>query len=317
MCKNTDSSGASARLLRPMFFSSNPAHQAWLELPGGQLFWLRERIAIGRQSGNDLVLQGDTLSRQHALITLGSSGYTLTDLQSRNGTYVAGQLLARPVNLRDGDEIRLGEVALRFRCKRRMDLPDSGSAGGQTTEVLDQMESRESWLLVADVEGYTAVVSEAGSEVAVRHLHDWIGGARPLVEQHAGRINRYVGDAIFAYWPCATTKPADVLASLLAFETWRPKSPLPFRLVVHQGSVLFSKSDHGEELGGRDVTFVFRMEKIAKGFGSRAMLSSTAVRTLGIEDRCESYGRSAVDGMTDFFVFYALPPAFIAPRGDS
>ena len=135
-----------------------------------------------------------------------------------------------------------------------------------------------------------------------------------VVEGHAGRINRYVGDAIFAYWPCATTKPDDVLASLRAFEVWRPKSPLPFRLVLHHGVALFSKSDHGEELGGRDVTLVFRMEKIAKGFGSNAMLSPTAVRTLDLESKCESYGRSAVDGMTDFFVFYGLPPEFTLQR---
>jgi class 3 adenylate cyclase len=296
-----------------VFFSSNPAQQAWLELPDGKLFFLLERSTVGRQAGNDVVLAGDTLSRQHAAITVGPTGYTVMDLHSRNGTYVAGQLLSRPVTLKDNDEIKFGDVAVRFRCKRNMNLPDTSGDGGQTTQVLDKLQSRDCWLLVADVEGYTAVVSTAGSEVALRRLQDWIGGARPLVEQNAGRINRYVGDAIFAYWPCDTTKPADVLASLRAIEAWRPKSPFPFRLVVHHGAALFSKSEHGEELGGRDVTFVFRMEKIAKGFGSHAMLSPTAARTLGIEERCESYGRSAVDGMTDFFVFYGLPPDCIAP----
>lgn len=68
-----------------------------------------------------------------------------------------------------------------------------------------------------------------------------------------------------------------------------------------------SKSEHCEELGGREVTFVFRLEKIARGFGSHAMLSPSAVRALGIEDRCESYGRSAVDGMSEFFVFHGRP----------
>ena len=297
-----------------MFFSSDPAKQAWLELPDGQLFWLRERVTIGRQAGNDLTLRSETLSRQHALITVGATGYTLTDMQSRNGTYVGGQLLTRPVLLRDGDEVRLGDVVVRFRCKRRMDLPDAANPDAQATQVIDQVQSRECWLVVIDVEGYTAVVSSEGSEAAVRRLQDWTAGARPLVESHAGRINRYVGDAIFAFWPCATTKPENVLASLCAFEAWRPKSPLPFRIVAHHGAALFSKSDHGEELGGREVTFTFRMEKIAKGFGSHAMLSPTAVRTLGIEDQCESYGRSAVDGMTDFFVFYGLPANLAAPR---
>ena len=85
----------------------NSTNQAWLELPDGQLFWLHDRCAIGRQAGNDLVLHGDTLSRQHALLTATKAGYTVTDLQSRNGTYVAGQLLSRPALLRDGDELDL------------------------------------------------------------------------------------------------------------------------------------------------------------------------------------------------------------------
>ena len=91
-----------------MFFSSDPAKQAWLELPDGGMFWLRERVTIGRQAGNDLVLSSDTLSRQHALITVGATGYSITDMQSRNGTYVAGNLINRPVILHDADEVRRG-----------------------------------------------------------------------------------------------------------------------------------------------------------------------------------------------------------------
>ncbi|MDO8543609.1 MAG: adenylate/guanylate cyclase domain-containing protein [Opitutaceae bacterium] len=290
-----------------LFFSADPTHQAWFELPDGRTFWLRERNTIGRQLGNDLVLEDHTLSRQHALVTVGPSGFIMTDMQSRNGTYVDGHLITRPVLLHDGDEVRLGELALRFRCKRRMVLPDSALGGMQTTQVLEQTKSRACWLLVIDVEGYTAAVSELGGETALRKLQEWMAGTRPHLEQHRGHINRYVGDAIFAYWPGEDSKPRDVLAALRALEEWRPRSPLPFRVVVHHGSALFSKSDHGEELGGSDVTFVFRMEKIAKGFGSHAMLSPTAVTTLGVEDRCESYGRSAVDGMSNFFVFYGLP----------
>ncbi|MBI5771000.1 MAG: FHA domain-containing protein [Verrucomicrobia bacterium] len=297
-----------------MFFSSSPDRQAWLELPDGRTHWLKERTTIGRQPGNDVVLAGDTLSRQHAVITLGADGYTLTDLRSRNGTALAGSLVTRPTLLRDGDEIRLGEIVVRFRCKRRMELRDQLDPSHQTTQVLDRMESRTCWLLLVDIEGYTAVVSAAGSEAALRHLQDWIAGARPLIERHAGRINRYVGDAIFAYWRPEASQPADVLASLAAFESWRAQSPLPFRLVLHHGTALFSVSDHGEEIGGRDATFTFRMEKIAKGFGSHAMLSGAAVQSLGLEGRCETYGRSAVDGMTDFFPFYALPSDLTAPR---
>jgi len=293
----------------------NESGQTWFELPNGQRHPLRERCAIGRQADNDLVLANNSLSRHHALVMLGAMGYFITDLQSSNGTYVNKRLLTRPAPLRDADEVNVGGVVLRFHSSWRMgsSRPEVGDA--PTTQLIQQLQARPCWLLVLDVEGHAALAEQAGSEAALRQLQNWIGGTRPLIEKHSGLINRYIGDAILAYWPCDIATPADVLATLRALEGWRALSPLPFRVVVHHGSVLFTRSEHGEELAGRDVTFVFRMEKIAKGFASRAMLSPTAVRTLGLENRCESYGRSAVDGMTDFFVFYALPREFIAPSG--
>ena len=285
----------------------NEADQAWFELPDGHRFPLGDRCAIGRQADNDLVLDAHTLSRCHALVTLGAMGYFITDLQSRNGTYVNQRLLTRPALLRDSDKVGLGDVVLRFRSNFQMGSPGLGAGDTPTTQVSEQLQTRLCWLLVLDIEGHAALAEQSGSEIALRRLQAWIGAVRPIIEKHAGRINRYVGDAILACWPSGETTSDNVLGALRALEGWRPQSPLPFRLVLHHGSVLFTRSEHGEELAGRDVTFVFRMEKIAKGFGSHAMLSPTAVRTLGIEDRCESYGRSAVDGMTDFFVFYALP----------
>ena len=301
---------------RPMMadhVAVNHAEQAWFELPDSGRVPLRARCAIGRQEDNDLVFDVDTLSRRHALVTLGAMGYFITDLQSRNGTYVNQRLLTRPAILRDGDEIKLGGIMLRFRCNLRLEPTSRVLDGSPTTQVVEQPPPRLCWLLVLDIEGHAALAEQSGSEAALRQLQAWIGGARPVIEKHSGRISRYIGDAILAYWPCDTAKSADILGALRDLETWRPQSPLPFRLVLHQGPVLFTKSEHGEELAGRDMTFVFRMEKIAKGFGSHAMLSSTAVRSLGIEDRCESYGRSAVDGMTDFFAFYGLPVDLLTP----
>jgi class 3 adenylate cyclase len=288
-------------------FKIEPARQAWLELPGGQLFFLRDRITIGRLPGNDLVLPDDALSRQHALITLSPAGYVLTDMQSRNGTYVGGKLLARPVTLRDGDRFRLGTLELRFRCMRRIHLPEPGTGDGDTTQALPKFETCECWLAVVAVENYPTVVAESGSEKSLQQLQTWITGVRPLLEQHFAQIAYYAGDTILAYWPCASTKPSDVLAALRAFETWRARSPLPFRLVIHHGTSLISAGANGDELGGRDVSSVCRMEKIAKELGTQAMLSTMAVRTLGVEERCEPCGRSTIDGTATVSTFYGPP----------
>ena len=287
---------------------------SWLELPNGRTLWLTARCAIGRQPDNDLVLDEPALSRRHALIVAEGGGYTLSDLRSRNGTFVNRAAVTRPVLLRDGDEICLGDVVVRFRCTRKIE-PPAVAPDFATTARLDQVRERACLLLLVDVVGFTNLNDRLGSEAALRQMQAWITGVRPLIERNHGHINGYLGDAIFAYWTSETSTPASVLDSLRAIEAWRAESPLVFRVVVHHGTILFTHSDRGEELTGQAVNFVFRSEKLAKTFGAPAMLSEAAMESLGLEGRCTRCGVSEIEGMTGPFSFYALPVNFGAKRG--
>jgi len=281
-------------------------------LPDGRTFLLKGRCAIGRQSDNDLVIDLPILSRRHALISAEDRGYVLNDLHSRNGTYVNGAPVTCPVPLRDGDEVRLGSAALRFRCKRGWLTPTKDTADGTLTQRLEQVNAAACWLLLIDVAADSASNPALNQEDALRRRQAWIADLRPLIEKNAGHINGYLGDAIFAYWPCAATKSVQVLAALQAIEKWRPRSPFQFRLIVHHGKTLFTRSDRGEELTGEEVRFLVSCEKIAKALAAPAMLSPTALQTLELEGRCECYGRSGTDGMKDFYSFYALPREWTA-----
>ena len=59
------------------------------------------------------------VSRRHAQISRGSDGYSITDLDSYNGTTVNGQPLVsqRTCPLRNGDRIRVGLVVIEFRLR--------------------------------------------------------------------------------------------------------------------------------------------------------------------------------------------------------
>jgi phosphoserine phosphatase RsbU/P len=72
---------------------------------------------IGRLSNLDLFIDDIRVSRPHARIQqLPDGSYELVDLDSQNGTHVAGRRLApyRPVRLRDGDRIKIVEYELIF-----------------------------------------------------------------------------------------------------------------------------------------------------------------------------------------------------------
>jgi DNA-binding winged helix-turn-helix (wHTH) protein len=73
---------------------------------------------LGRGPESVLWLDDETVSRRHARIRVETDRALLEDLASHNGTFLAGKRLAAPAELQDGDEIRLGSVALKFRCYR-------------------------------------------------------------------------------------------------------------------------------------------------------------------------------------------------------
>jgi len=75
--------------------------------PGKRVFLEKSTLLIGRDEQCDLVIPDRQVSRQHASIVLQGDGYIVTDLGSKNGTFVNGQELGAPYTLQDGDEIQI------------------------------------------------------------------------------------------------------------------------------------------------------------------------------------------------------------------
>lgn len=71
-----------------------------------------ERITVGRNSGNDIVLNEPVVSGQHAALQLKPEP-TITDLNSTNGTRLNGRAITKAL-LHHNDVIRIGSHELRF-----------------------------------------------------------------------------------------------------------------------------------------------------------------------------------------------------------
>lgn len=115
---------------------------------------LAERLILGRQDSKgvmspDLDLGGYRaqelgISRVHAVLEYDDRGLTLTDLGSRNGTFVDGQRLHphHALSLQSGDLIRLGnlemQVALEIVSKPPAQVKSRGGTG-QLRETLTVM----------------------------------------------------------------------------------------------------------------------------------------------------------------------------------
>ena len=73
-----------------------------------------EAVRLGRSIAADVVLEDPSVSRRHAVIVRRGADAVILDDRSLNGVLVNGERVREAV-LRDGDEIRLGQVAMRFR----------------------------------------------------------------------------------------------------------------------------------------------------------------------------------------------------------
>jgi len=76
----------------------------------GQIYQLEKTdLSIGRDIGNDIVINDAEVSRKHARLTLVGDRYKIEDLNSTNGTYIDGQKLIGPHVLASGEIIMFGD----------------------------------------------------------------------------------------------------------------------------------------------------------------------------------------------------------------
>jgi len=100
----------------------------WLECYGRRMpLWVGEHI-IGRDPDAQIRLDESTVSRRHARIVVTTESAVLEAFARKNGTFVGNERVSVPVQLADGDAIRVGSVLMTFRLR--------GSAASEETELL-------------------------------------------------------------------------------------------------------------------------------------------------------------------------------------
>ncbi|HET6681323.1 MAG TPA: FHA domain-containing protein [Gemmatimonadaceae bacterium] len=101
----------------------------------GREYEIGERLRIGREASNDVVLSAKDVSRRHAEIVLGEHGYEIRDLSS-NGVFVNGERARSGRALVRGDVLRLGREELRFHADPLPAvLPDAPAPDAATADV--------------------------------------------------------------------------------------------------------------------------------------------------------------------------------------
>lgn len=76
----------------------------------------RNRLLIGRAEECDVRPLSEDVSRRHCEVIVGPAEVWVSDLGSRNGTFVNGQRIVEKTKVDDGDIIRVGALELKVSC---------------------------------------------------------------------------------------------------------------------------------------------------------------------------------------------------------
>ena len=98
----------------------------------------REPITIGREPDNKAAIPLTVLSRHHARVFAENGVWFVEDLDSANGTFYRGKQLAPGVRteLKDGDIVRFGTVAMSIRFIQPPPAPVAAPAAPQVVEKI-------------------------------------------------------------------------------------------------------------------------------------------------------------------------------------
>jgi class 3 adenylate cyclase len=135
----------------------------------------------------------------------------------------------------------------------------------------------------------------------------WILNCKEIIEKSGGEINKYLGDGFLAYWPSAETQASAIATTVAELKQVQATSTLPFRLIVHYGSITVDNalSSDGDELIGPEVNFIFRMEKVAGKAEQRCVVSSAAAEHLKAFGSVTPQGEHELTGFTGKHTMYS------------
>jgi sigma-B regulation protein RsbU (phosphoserine phosphatase) len=199
-------------------------------------------------------------------------------------------VLARAMNdmaraLRDRDFIRetLGRYVSPELAAQALRDRDALQLGGELREVA---------MLMSDLRGFSELSERLGPAAMIALLNRYLGAMTPVIVQHGGVINEFIGDAIFVLFGAPFGRPDDTeravrcaaamqeaLAGFNADNAARGLPGLSMGIALHVGPVVAGNIGSADRVKygvvGPAVNLVARIESLSSG--GEVLLSGTLV----------------------------------------
>ncbi len=167
--------------------------------------------------------------------------------------------------------------------KKILENPKSLKLGG---------EKKEMTVLFSDIAGFTTLSEKATPEKLVEQLNEYLDAMTVIIMDHEGTVDKYIGDAIMAFWGAPIPqKDHAVRACLAALEyqkklvelraLWVGRGQLPFsaRVGLNTGTMVVGNMGSHRRFDytviGDAVNLGARLEGVNKFFDTSILISET------------------------------------------
>src|SRR5579871_4355659 len=209
----------------------------------------RDRLALGRSSNNELSYAEDAgLSRQHLVFERTEDGWKVSDLNSKNGTYINGERITEPHVVAENDRITAGHLGFEFRRGRApapntvvfVEGQDTGTVGGNT--------------VVATLQGLLQPEKELESAPQMRALiraGRELSGNMPLAELFKLIMNLSIEAVGAARGVLMTLEGSELVVRAARGEGFRISNTVRDRVINEKASLLVRDARLDEAFAGR------------------------------------------------------------------
>jgi adenylate cyclase len=281
---------------------------SWIEKSDGSCVPIEVNCSFGRSHTNTIRLKAPGASRRHAHIHAQqaetTTEYWLIDLGSTNGTLLNGKRITLPCRLDDRDVISILGESFVFRLETKPVPSTSDSISPITLPVRNKLPC---WLLMVDIKRFTDLICRVDSDSLSLKVGTWMNQCRDVIEESEGVVDKFLGDAIFAYWKHGSGAPGQVGRALHRLGQLQRLRDPDFRIILHHATATLEGGAGGaNNLSGPEVIYTFRLEKLCARLHSDSLVSDAACAAFPAGPTFQPLGCHPLDGFPGMHLVHRL-----------